>query len=719
MEYIETDENSLTQPDDNLTPKERNGQWQHFVDHCFDQIDKIKDSEYRALKLANIEAAHRVYRQIEPSENKHWKGESKVVLPLLTITVDNIEPRLVAGLVGKQPYVQFEMDGMTEKDETTLIIEDFFNQELKHTVNVERVASTIVHKALLEGTVFLTCRYDEDEITRRDLKFEMAPVIDPKTGMPAIDPQTGQPAMEERVLINPETGEAETEEVVDHVFRGGRVDFINFSDMFIADEADDWEKSDVYRVVRMTYGDLMLKEGKPGYMNLGPWLLDEVKKEDEGDHFDPETASPDQVVEKAKQIANETIELMECCVSYVFQEEDQEEKDVTDWNPTRYVALITKESKVLVRMVPLLDLNYRNEHLIKRVRLNTEAGKAYGTSAYEKLKAIQHGCTDIFNTSVNIANLVLRPWFFYTDAAGFPGEVKLALGKGIKCDDPSQIKFPELRQNPRSFMPFIEMFMGMWQKEGAIGDIQTGQIAAKNRDVTASETMAAIQEGNIKHNYQVLTLKDDFNAVLRTLYDLYYQKMPFDAQFIYRGKIIKIPRSQMRRSYKFKLTGSTDLSNKIIDMQKAEGMYRSIRQDPLANGMELIKRFVQSHDPDANPEAYINPQLNQVLQIMQQFPEVMQMVMQYPQQMQNQQVQMQQQMAQQELQLNEAKAKQDMEIKQQKANLDLQIKQQKAKQDQQMRLEEQIRQAHERQLQKAEAEMEGAETTRPYTRLNG
>lgn len=683
---------------DSTTVKEKNGQYQHFVDYCTDKFDKISDSDYRQGKINNNKEAHRIYRQIEKTENKFWPNESKVVLPLLTITVDNIEPRLVAGLVGKLPYVQLEMDGITEQDQNTKILEDFINQELKHTVKLEYHAGTIIHKALLEGTVYPICSYDEDDVMRRDFVFEQIPKIDPQSGMPAIDPQTGQPVMDERIAIDPKTRKYQTQDVKDSIFKGGKIEYADFSDVYVADDVDEWEKADVFRVVRRTYGDLYMSKDKPGYMNIDSWLLSEAVEDDEHESEDNNPSSF--AVENAKRMANKVVELIECSVSYVLQTEDQDEEDVTDWTSRRYVALITRDSRILVRLIPLLELNYKNEHLIKRIRMYPDEGKAYGTSLFEKLKAIQNGTTDMFNLSANIAMLVLMPWFFYTDSSGMPGTVKLELGAGVKVDDPSQIKFPEFRQNPRSFMPFIEMFLGMWQKEGAIGDIQTGQIAAKNRDVTAAETMASIQEGNIKHNYQTIAVKDDFLAVVKTLYDLYYQKMPAEAQFIFQGQPTTIPRSAMRRNHTFKLTGSTDLANKIIDMQKSQSMYQMLRPDPMTNPMQLIADVVTSHKPDAQPERYINPQVNQIFAILQQFPELMEMIMQYPQQMQQQQVQAEQQIQQQEMQLRQASAQQEMQIKEQKAMQDAQLRQAKFEQDRQLKVAKAVQDAALKQQQK-------------------
>ena len=183
-------------------------------------------------------------------------------------------------------------------------------------------------------------------------------------------------------------------------------------------------------------------------------------------------------------------------------------------------------------------------------------------------------------------------------------------------------------------MVFIEMFMSLWEKLGSVIDLQVGRIKDGSADVTATETMAALQEGNIKHNYQGLALKRDFVALLRTIYDLYYQKMPYDATFTYQSQQIPVPRHAMRRGYKFKLTGSSDMSNKAVEAQKAEGMYKAMRQDPVANPIPLIENMVLAFNEDANTKDYINPVINKILAMLKENPELMQVMQQYLQQKQ-------------------------------------------------------------------------------------
>ena len=64
-------------------------------------------------------------------------------LPFETVTVDNLEPRLVAGLIGRDPIVAFKEMG-EEGDETDDVLQKWWNDELRDVVKVNGIARNIV-----------------------------------------------------------------------------------------------------------------------------------------------------------------------------------------------------------------------------------------------------------------------------------------------------------------------------------------------------------------------------------------------------------------------------------------------------------------------------------------------------------------------------------------------------------------------------------------------
>jgi hypothetical protein len=189
---------------------------------------------------------------------------------------------------------------------------------------------------------------------------------------------------------------------------------------------------------------------------------------------------------------------------------------------------------------------------------------------------------------------------------------------GIECDDPSQVVFPRFTINPDQMFQYLSIWEGYWERLISIGDLQVGRPASDK--TTATEVMAVLQEGNVKHNYQVTTMRKEFLSVFVTLYDLYYQHMPLQKTFLFNGQQVPIPRSAMRRPLKFLLTGSTELSNKLIKRKETEDFYKFAANDPLMNPIPIREDLCIDYGR-TDTQRYINPQINQVVQAILQFPE--------------------------------------------------------------------------------------------------
>jgi len=601
---------------------EANKGWKHLVEYCLDQYKKAKDSPYREKKLKEIKQTVKVYNQDEENKDDMWEGEANYTIPLTTISLDNLEPRIVSALVGKKPYVAFEMENDQKKDTPTEILESWFNQELEDTVGLEKSARSLVHKILQEGTVYPLPSYDIDEQVRADFVFQedLKDFVEKepeKAAELSQSVESGDYTWGNGILMDINTAEPVMVDVHETEFEGGRLQFVPFEDVYVADDVDDWEKAPVIRKVYPTYANLMTDaKEKSGYRNIGPWLYDVAF---EGD-ADATTAAQD--YDQIRKNSKKTIECIECSVSYIYQDDDIESgKDNPNMIEERLIAQIALETKILVRLVPLRKVYHKNEHLLKRVRLFPEEGKSYGTSMGAKLESIQKGASKTFNTALNIAEITMIPWFLYTEASGLKarnkGGVELKPGKGVMVDDVNGVMFPRFSINPDQMFNWINLWVGFWERVSSIGDLQIGRV--NDKATTATETMAVIQEGNIKHNYQGTSVKDDFLAVIKTIYDLYYQYMPFNKTFLWNGEQLPIPRALMRRRKKFKLTGSTELSNKLIERKEKEDFYAQSANDmninPVKRAEELVKAYGFTETKD-----WINPNIRGVVEMLMQVP---------------------------------------------------------------------------------------------------
>ncbi len=597
---------------------EKNGKWQHLVNYCINLYEDIKKSEYREAKIKEIKASIEAYDQVEKPTDDPWPGASNIALPLTTISNDNLAPRLASGLVGKTPYLRFEMENDQDKDENTEIVETFFNQELEDVVELESLGINIIEKVLKEGTVYPMARYDLDEETKKDFLYSTDKLSDEQViAFEAMKKAGQEPEVIGGVLIGSD-GKPIIIEKTETVFEGGKVDLIPFEDIFIPDDAEDWEKTPVIRKVSPTYSQLKeYEEKRAGYRNIGTWL---IKHEGDGT-LKEDDLTEDQKLANIHLSSKKTIECIECYVRYIYQTEDQEREDIKSWKEERLIAQIALDSKVLIRLLPLRDVNFKNQHLIKRIALFRRQGKSYGSPLHTKIKSIQDGASKTFNMAINIAEIVMIPWFFYTDKAGFRGsETKLKPGFGQLVDDVTGILFPRFNINPSQMFDYIEVWISFWERAISIGNVQMGLPDSKK--TTATEVMAVIQEGNIKHNYQSKPLRKDFISLLRTIYDLYYQNMPLEKTFLYNKKQVKIPRSAMNRPYKFRLTGSTELSNKLMERREKEDVYNKAQSDiyGVFDPVAITERYLKASG-ESDVGELINPELNQISKVMKEIPE--------------------------------------------------------------------------------------------------
>lgn len=583
-----------------------NDEYQHLVDYCIGLYDKFDKSEYRKAKIAEITESRRIYEQKTEDTDFPFENASNLVLPLTAITVDNLEPRYVSGLAGTKPIVRLEMEGVAEQDEPTKLVETWFNQELENKVQIESKTIGLMHSLLLEGTVYRMPKYDREEVMKRDFVFDQA-------GNPAIDP---------------ETQKAVTRDYLDTSYEGGEIDLIPFTDVLCADDlgtVKEWEKADKIRIVRPTYGELMRGKNGVGWMpeKIGPWLLGH-KKEGE---IKAKDQTPGQSIAGVKYTGKEVITCAEFYITYqVNKDEEAEETEQSDFTEDRILVTIHLDSKTILRLAYLRDLNFCNESLIKRVRMYPEEGRSYGTSVYGKIKSIQDGGSDFFNAILNISYLVMMPWFFYEAGAGVPGEMTIKPGVGVPVDSIKGILFPNFNINPSAYLNFIEMFIGLWERLGSVANPQIGR--PDDQKKTATEIMMVVQEGNIKFDYQAKTMKEEYISIPKTLYDLYYQHMPYDKKIFYNGKEVPIPRSIMKRNYKFQLNGSTATANKMIERKEAEDLLGMSMQNPLMNPITPLEDVLKSRGK-VDLKKYINPEARMIIDALPENPEIPQVIMNY------------------------------------------------------------------------------------------
>jgi hypothetical protein len=634
--------------------QERNGPWVHLVKWCLDKFETFKDSDLRKTKLEHAEESRQVYAQESKAVSEPWEGAANVTLPLTMITVDNLEPRIVAGLVGSRPYCRLELEGQQQITPPQEALETWWDNELQDVVKIEDVAADMAHDVLLDGTIFVMPRYCVEETTRRAMRYVPPEAVQQaqmqfqqlvQSTPPEIIDEEKQAQLQQAgemvaamsrningILVD-EQGKPLWEDVNVKTYEGGKVEILKLGDVFMPDDVDDdgYEAAPIIRKVCYTYAELMRDSRDP---NQTGWIPENVTSkllghQTEDEEIEDENLSPAQAIEDVKVSGKKTIECIECYVSYMYRKEDDREEDAEDFTEERLCVLIAVECKLVLRLRLLREVNPQNNHVIRRMAIFRERGCSYGTSVYRKMRSIQDGSSMSFNLGINTGNVKLLPWGFYDAKSGLDklkgkkNELTLGIGKMLKVDNVAGILFPTMNGDPGGFIQFMQIWLGFWEKAFNIGDLQIG-VESSGEKETATASLAKIQEGNIAHNYRAKRSKTGFLGIIQTLWDLYFAWMPLDKTIKVGGQDAPLPRQEMARGYKLRLTASTEMANKLIKRKENEDFaaITGVNATPgLWNQVKVAEDLAKSYEKD-NPAEYVNPAVAQVSMIAIQAPQV-------------------------------------------------------------------------------------------------
>lgn len=597
-----------------------NGEFQDLVDYVFELLDKYQASDLRKQKLEAARENRRRYDQETDKrrENFPFKNAVNVTLPLVTIAVDNIEPRMVAALAGTGDEV-VRIKDIGEENPETEDLQKWWNIELVHVVKVPTVVRGIVHDILLDGTVLVMGSYTFHEEIRRDFKFvtvteDGQEVTEDQLVLLQMAEQQGQPIppMREEIARD-EQGMPVTEDYIDPYFEGGEIEILDLEDVLMPDDAENWDEADIIRKVSIPYNKLrwLAQSGSPGWMGVDDSIFPESEEEDTTGAVDPGKDEGKQVRVHGRR----EVKCIEGHVSWNFLTKD--ERSAGKWDrDEKLIVLCTEHRRRLLRVIKQREVNFLNRKLIRRLRLFPEYGQSYGTAIASKLQQVQDAGSETFNLVLNSAWVCVIPWFFYTPDSGLTGEMELAPGKGVATPDPKGVVFPSFNVNPAQFIEFINMFFSLWERLSSVSDVQVGRTpeVTGRRAETATATLAQIQESQVKHAYTGTSLRDEFMEIVQLMYDLYYTHMPMERLWEQEGEKKIISKSAMRQKRKWVLTGSTDVANKYLDRKQAEDLFNLLKDVPIMNLPELIEDLLRKYDKP-KPEDYIDPNVNIILKI--------------------------------------------------------------------------------------------------------
>ena len=514
--------------------------------------EEASASSLRAQVITDMKAARNAYDQL-PTSEELWDGAINMVLPFLTISVDQLEPRLVASLTAHDRILTIDDPGQLD-EQMKMDVETVDNVVLQDDVEIVKITKSHIHNMLLDGHVFLAPYWDFKEGKVRSWVAD-------ETGVPVDVPEEGVP---EGMMAY--AGKLMVEQIVktnDKV----RVDELDPEYVFFPDRIDDWEDAPVVYEHYMGWGEY---KGK-ALRGVAGWVeYDEEGLEQLGDQvYDKRPETGKQLEEGTAEVLSDTdspseklkseLRLLQAHCSYDVDEDGIEEK---------IVVTIEEKTKKIVFLISNAELDPLNRKQIRCTRLIPRAGTGYGYSLYSKLKMIQEGGSNTVNIMLNSAIIQMMPFFFYEEATGFAeAEIELYPGAGIMVGDVKRILMNTFQPNSAAFKDIIEIFFRLWNYIVTLPDYSLG-VDPASEGSTATGTLALLQEASISHDYLGSTLHDQYTELFRMIHDICYLNMgPAREQEILG---YAVPQKVLSSSYKIRMVASSKSANRHVERMEMQ-----------------------------------------------------------------------------------------------------------------------------------------------------
>lgn len=546
--------------------------------------DAFNSSGLRKTMLETMKESRDSYYQNTQETDFPWPKASNMISPLTTMGVDEVEPRLVAAVIGREPYIKAKHTGVSTREEADLITK-FDNFVLEHKVKVKAVVPELIHEMLIDGTIYPLLSWN---VGRKKVK---------------------------RIVADPSNPQGWSRQVGEIITSGPCVELVPAEFVYHADDLndEDWEDADVIRYVgNLTIGDIE-KRAKPieegGYGEEG-WMLPE-----DIDKYAASTKSEQTIQQKTEGAIDQSyvyqrnqkfIEFFEAYVKYPIDGEEDR----------KLVVLCEHDSFKIFRIREQVDIIDENIKPLRRMRFLKRRSLSWGYPLYTLIAGIQLGVDAMWNRCINSADITMTPWGFIKRGMSGLLQNKLQIYPGnlIEVDNPDAVNFPNLTMfQPQQFIPLILQYISFYERTLNVSDYMQGresQIIGK-KGSTATGILAILQEGKVKHEYRGGLTSIEFVDLFKNIHDLCLSHMPIEEMV----KIVGSPivHYSSTEEFIFILAGSDLVSNRFVDRQETESFTATMQPFmSLLNPITIVQDILYAYDKD--PKDYINPELMQLVQ---------------------------------------------------------------------------------------------------------
>jgi hypothetical protein len=300
---------------------------------------------------------------------------------------------------------------------------------------------------------------------------------------------------------------------------------------------------------------------------------------------------------------------VECYLGFVKWrlEEEAEEEDL--------IVLVSKKNWKVLRILLQIDVVNENVKPIRRMRLYPKQGVSWGKPLYSACKGIQLCVDSLWNRCVNSADITITPWFFYRQSMAYEGRGNLTIspGQGIPIPSVDDIVFPNLSQfNPVQFVPLISQLITFWERTYNVSDYTQGRESAQigKKGSTATGTLAILQEGKVKHDYQGNRFKKQFEKLLELLFSLYKTNTTEERIAEVIGDRVSL--FMLNQPYTLTLVSGDSTTNRFVERQELEAFVTGVQPFwDMFNPMFFAELYSRKYKFD--PKETIDPELNRIV----------------------------------------------------------------------------------------------------------
>ena len=544
-----------------------------YIQHLFHAFE---NSRTRKKVLDTVKESRKAYYQENEPTNFPWRNASNMISPLTTMGVDELEPRLVSSVIGRDPYIKaVHHVGVSTKEDAEQVTK-YDNFILKHKIKIKKFVPDAVHELLIDGTIYPLLSWN---VESRKVKTS----------------QFGPDGQRKYFIV-----ELPTE--------GPSVELIPVEFVWLPDDVndEDWENAPIIRYVgNLTLGEIkrrsQVEDGWVLTEDLKPYITTQTLKTTQQEADDVQDSY------YAYEPNLQPVETLEAYIKWDFFDEGVEE-DI--------IVLVTKDSFKVLRVREQVEVFDQNVKPLRRVRFLKRRGVSWGWPLYTLIAGIQLGVDAMWNRCVNSADIVMTPWGFVKRGMSGVKNNRMMVSPGVllEVDNPEAFVFPNLGAfNPTSFVPLILQYVTFFERTLNVTDFSQGresQVAGK-KGSTATGTLALLQEGKVKHEYRGMNLQEQFLDLFILIHDLCAANMSPQEQAAICGAPLK--QYVTSKAFMFELVGSDLTSNRFVDRQETESMVTTLGPFlQILNPMTLVGDLLKSYNKE--PQDYIDPELNKLVQ---------------------------------------------------------------------------------------------------------